>query len=154
MTLGLTYFSNYVWNNILRICNAFLKMLYSQRRNDWLSPPCKCKKRPNFFLQCVYFKNGIFQYNHTFYEDWSVRGNNSDIRLKSTNRSRSNTSFLNPCIARIQKPNSWTYNFVEVSWHNLEISQTWGFWMDFLNHKEGGMFFYQVFLLSVQYSVQ
>jgi hypothetical protein len=25
------------------------------------------------------------------------------------------------------KPNSWTYNFVEVSGHNLESSQTWGF---------------------------
>jgi hypothetical protein len=23
------------------------------------------------------------------------------------------------------EPNSWTYNFVEVSWHNLENSQTW-----------------------------
>ncbi len=28
---------------------------------------------------------------------------------------------------REQKPNSWTYNFVEVSGHNLESSQTWGF---------------------------
>ncbi len=27
----------------------------------------------------------------------------------------------------IQKPNSWTYNFVEVSGHNLESSKTWGF---------------------------
>ncbi len=25
------------------------------------------------------------------------------------------------------KPNSWTYDFVEVSGHNLESSQTWGF---------------------------
>ncbi len=25
-----------------------------------------------------------------------------------------------------QKPNSWTYNFVEVSGHNLDSSQTWG----------------------------
>jgi len=50
------------------------------------------------------------------------------------------------------KPNSWTYNFVEVSGHNLrvlrlEVSghnresfQTWGYCMDFLNHKEGGRF--------------
>jgi hypothetical protein len=34
------------------------------------------------------------------------------------------------------------------SGHNLEISQTWGFCMNFLNHREGGMVFYQVFLLS------
>ncbi len=53
-----------------------------------------------------------------------------------------------PKILRAQKPNSWTYNFVEVSGHNLESSQTWGFCMDFLNHSEGGMVFYQVFLLS------
>ncbi len=31
---------------------------------------------------------------------------------------------------------------------NLESSQTWGFCMDSLNHWEGGMVFYQVFLLS------
>ncbi len=48
----------------------------------------------------------------------------------------------------VQKPNSWTYNFAEVSGHNLESFQTWGFCMDFLNHREGGMVFYQVFLLS------
>jgi hypothetical protein len=45
-------------------------------------------------------------------------------------------------------PNSWTYNSVEVSWHNLESSQTWCFFMDFLNCRKGGMVFYQVFLLS------
>ncbi len=38
------------------------------------------------------------------------------------------------------KPNSWTYNFIEVSWHNLESSQTWGFCMDFLNQREGVWF--------------
>jgi hypothetical protein len=38
----------------------------------------------------------------------------------------------------LQKPNSRMYNFVEVSRHNLESSQTWGFCMDFLNHREGG----------------
>jgi hypothetical protein len=32
-----------------------------------------------------------------------------------------------------QKPNSWTYNFIEVSGHNLGSSKTWGFFMDFLN---------------------
>ncbi len=26
-----------------------------------------------------------------------------------------------------EKPNSWAYNFIEVSGHNLESSQTWGF---------------------------
>jgi hypothetical protein len=34
------------------------------------------------------------------------------------------------------------YNHVEVSGHNLdESSQTWGFCMDFLNHKGRGMWF-------------
>ncbi len=32
--------------------------------------------------------------------------------------------------------------------HNLERSQTWDFCMHFLNHREGGMVFYQVLLLS------
>ncbi len=27
---------------------------------------------------------------------------------------------------RLQEPNSWTYNFVEVFRHNIESSQTWG----------------------------
>ncbi len=31
----------------------------------------------------------------------------------------------------VQKPNSWTYNFVEVSLDNLGGSQTWDFCMDF-----------------------
>ncbi len=46
------------------------------------------------------------------------------------------------------KPNSLTYNFVEVFGPNLESSQTQGFCIDFLNHMEGDMVFYQVFLLS------
>ncbi len=49
---------------------------------------------------------------------------------------------------RNQKPNSWTYNFIEVSGHNLESSQTWGFCMDFLNQREEGIVYEQVFLLS------
>ncbi len=40
-----------------------------------------------------------------------------------------------------QKPYSWTYNFVKLSWHNLESSHTSGFCMDFLNHMEEGVFF-------------
>jgi hypothetical protein len=52
----------------------------------------------------------------------------------------------------IMKLNSCTYNFVEVSRHNLEIIRL-DFCMDFLNPREGGMVFYQVFLLSL-YSVQ
>ncbi len=35
----------------------------------------------------------------------------------------------------VQKPNSCTYNFVEVSGHNLESSQTWGFRIQCLHHK-------------------
>jgi hypothetical protein len=42
----------------------------------------------------------------------------------------------------------WTNNFVEVSGHNLESSQTWGFCMALLNHRKGGMVFYQVLLFS------
>ncbi len=40
------------------------------------------------------------------------------------------------------------YNFVEVSGHNLESSWTLAFCMNFLNNREGGMVFYQVFLLT------
>ncbi len=33
------------------------------------------------------------------------------------------------------KPNSWTYKIVEVSGHNLESSQTWGFRIQCLHYK-------------------
>ena len=39
-----------------------------------------------------------------------------------------------------------SYNLIEVSGHNLESSQTWGFCMDFLNHREGGYGFLSGFL--------
>jgi hypothetical protein len=47
--------------------------------------------------------------------------------------------------AKVKTP---SYNFVEVSGHNLDSTQTWGFCGDFLNRKEGGMVYYQFFLLS------
>ncbi len=34
-----------------------------------------------------------------------------------------------------QKPNSWMYNLVEVSGHNLESSQTWDFRIQYLHYK-------------------
>ncbi len=49
---------------------------------------------------------------------------------------------------QVHQPSLWTYHFVEVSGPNLESPQTRGFCMDFLNHREGGMVFFQVFLLS------
>ncbi len=45
-------------------------------------------------------------------------------------------------------PHSWTYKFAEISGQNLESSQIWGFCMDFINHREGDMVFYKVYLLS------
>jgi hypothetical protein len=45
-----------------------------------------------------------------------------------------------------QKPNSCV-QFHEVSGHIPEIYQTQGLCMDFLNHRKGGMLFYQVELL-------
>jgi hypothetical protein len=39
----------------------------------------------------------------------------------------------------IQKPNSWTYSFVEVNVHNVQTSD---FSMDFLNQTDGDMVFY------------
>jgi hypothetical protein len=35
----------------------------------------------------------------------------------------------------VQKPNSWTYNFVEVSGHNLDSAQAWGFHIQCLDYK-------------------
>ncbi len=49
--------------------------------------------------------------------------------------------YMENVVTLVQKPNSWTYNY-------LESSKTWGFWYGFLNHREGGIDFYQVFLLS------
>ncbi len=40
---------------------------------------------------------------------------------------------------------------VEVSGHNLESSQTWGFCMDFLNHMEGGIVFFISFSFFLLY---
>ncbi len=36
---------------------------------------------------------------------------------------------------KVLKPSSWTCNFVEVSGHNLESSQTWGFQRQCLHYK-------------------
>ncbi len=38
-------------------------------------------------------------------------------------------------ITILLKPTSWTYNFVEVSGHNLESSQTWVFQIQCLHYK-------------------
>ncbi len=54
----------------------------------------------------------------------------------------------------LQRPNSWTYNFIEVSSRNLESSQTLGFSMDFLNSMEGGIALYQIFVLSPSQKLQ
>ncbi len=90
---------------------------------------------------------------HDFRFDFSclLRSENEQRNLElcsrhpSTNyRKRSNycrnpdnclTSFP-PCYSQspLQKPNSWTYNFVEVSGHNLESSQTWGFHIQCLQY--------------------
>ncbi len=55
-----------------------------------------------------------------------------------------------------QKANSRTYNFVEVSGHNLEGSQTGGFCLDFLNHRGRGYGFLADFppVSFTVYSVQ
>jgi hypothetical protein len=58
--------------------------------------------------------------------------------------------FLTEKVWSLQKPNSWTYYFVEVSGHNLESSQTWGFCTDILNHREVGMVFYHISPLQWQ----
>ncbi len=58
-----------------------------------------------------------------------------DSLCASSNRSLicgSVTVYVWQCTSQIpdhcvQKPNSWTFNFVEISGHNLEGSQTWGF---------------------------
>ncbi len=54
------------------------------------------------------------------------------------------------CTAESRGPeaNFMNVQFIKVSGHNLESSQTWGFCMYFLNHRERVMVFYQVFLLS------
>ncbi len=36
----------------------------------------------------------------------------------------------------VQKWNSWKYNFVEISGHNLEVSQTWSFYLRFCLSNE------------------
>ncbi len=48
-------------------------------------------------------------------------------RSKPNNNNTRHEYLLVDCSTGIQKRNSWTYNFVEVSGHNLESSLTWGF---------------------------
>ncbi len=56
------------------------------------------------------------------------------------------SSVQTPAVGRggDQKLNSWTYNFIGVSGYSLERSQSWGFCMDFLNHREGGIVFFYI----------
>jgi hypothetical protein len=83
-----------------------------------------------------------------------VYGNRSSLasfvnNIQPKNKPPMKRENLRRCVGRWskqppQKPNSWMDNFVEVSGHNLESSQTWGFCMDLSNHREGG----KIFLLS------
>ncbi len=41
----------------------------------------------------------------------------------------------NGLLRRVLRPNSWKYNFVEVSRHNLDSYQTWGFRFQCLHYK-------------------
>jgi hypothetical protein len=41
-----------------------------------------------------------------------------------------------------QKPNSWTYNFVEISGYNLESYQNWGFCIQRLHHTPNSNHFF------------
>ncbi len=49
----------------------------------------------------------------------------------------------------IQRPNSWTYSFVEVSGHNLESSHPWRFCMDILKGVWHEIFDFSFFHTSV-----
>ncbi len=40
-----------------------------------------------------------------------------------------------PRFSNVLKPTSWTYDFVKVSGHNIESSQTWGFRIQYLHYK-------------------
>ncbi len=42
---------------------------------------------------------------------------------------------VSPMVTQLLKPNSWPFNFVEVSRHNLESSQTWGSCIQCLHNK-------------------
>ncbi len=62
------------------------------------------------------------------------------LKNGTTNRYKENTRNGDRCVRirttvsnvhilgwPLQKPNSWTHNFVEISGHKIESSQTWGF---------------------------
>ncbi len=59
--------------------------------------------------------------------------------------------FRHSCI--YYRPNSWTYIFFEFSGQNIESSQTWGFCIDFLNHREGGLKKYKSHSTAVEVTV-
>ncbi len=80
-------------------------------------------------------------------EPWNGRGpwRKQRVRPHATSLIKTTKVFDSGCdgfvhcsdmgIEHIQKPNSWTYNFVQVSGHNLESSQTGGFRVQFLQYK-------------------
>ncbi len=66
-----------------------------------------------------------------------IRANTIALGLCGSD-SQSISFYFSTCVCLTpwaQEPNSWTYNFVEVSGHNLEISETWGFRKHCLHYK-------------------
>ncbi len=96
--------------------------------------------------------NERFQFCKEFSEQSWSRIHERTISLRLYSRytdPKRKISYLQGVHRTILKPNSRTYNFVEVSVHNLASFQTWGFCMDFLHHREGGMVFYQISSFTV-----
>ncbi len=58
-----------------------------------------------------------------------------EIKLSCVRSGRSIILTTKRVLGTVQKPNSWTYNFVEVFRHNLESSQTWGFRIQCLHYE-------------------
>ncbi len=147
------YFLNWIFLNFCSIKNVSLKKPVSGFSKLFL---CKAVWHAQDYLIGCHdiWKNLIKEWKnkwktdqHNFLSLLAVREGPGVLRRGhswNVHIQKSKSSALNP----VPKPNSWTHNFVEVSGHNLESSQTWRLCMDFLNHREGGtcMVFNQVFL--------
>ncbi len=85
------------------------------------------------------------------YKKWRIRKNWSELSL--TENRGDQAEFFYPCFIEQNSKFVIVYNFFEVSEHNHESPQTWGFCMDFLNHREGVWFSIR-FSSFLPYSVQ
>ncbi len=103
--------------------------------HNWIPPAPDADNGSSFVLfdsnQTIAKKPGILAFHCSMPSACAHEANSRDISCRCIEPEvlRSELDPGSSQFTQTQKPNSWTYNFIEVSGHNLESSQTWGFCM-------------------------